>query len=76
MKRILLASSLLLLFSCKKDPQASTCQCYEKEYHQEIGTDYDFYWEYNNDGLPFTDFCANDGKEREVGNRKYIQVCN
>ena len=75
MKRIILASSLLLLFSCKKDPQVSTCQCYEKEYDQKIGTDYDFYWKYNRDGLPFTDFCSNNGTKRYEGTKMYEKVC-
>jgi hypothetical protein len=76
MKRIILASSLLI-FSCEKQqPQPTTCECYEKQYNREVSSTYQIIWVYDRDGLPFTDFCANDGKEREVGNKKYIQVCN
>lgn len=65
---------LLILFSCKKDPIVTTCQCYEQQYTLGVQSGQLTYI-YDRDGLPFTDFCSNNGKERIEGNKKYKQVC-
>jgi hypothetical protein len=60
MKNIILASSLLLLFSCQKH-EVKVCECTHVIY-KNVGTtepDWNPYWD--DSTVTFTDFCANNG---------------
>jgi hypothetical protein len=73
MKRILLASSLLL-FSCEKEQPKVICDCYELVYRKDM-------WIFNSDYIliditeHFEDVCVYDGNERFSGDLKWVKVC-
>lgn len=72
MKRILLASSLLL-FSCQKEKVV--CDCHELIYKRNmsiLNPEYIFVGETET----FRDICAYDGNVRVEEDTKWVKVCN
>ena len=74
MKRILLASSLLL-FSCQKEQPKVICDCHELIYRKGLLIFQPNEYVLIDSTARFEDVCIYDGNERLVGELKYVKVC-